>query len=466
MIGRLAPYERMRPSGAEWIGNIPEHWTVAPLGSLTSAKSEKGITDLPLLSVLREKGVVLRSDLADGENNNVMPDDLAAYKVVRKGDLVINKMKAWQGSLGLAPCDGVVSPAYFVFELTMLNIHFAERMLRSRSYVDRFARASDGVRIGQWDLGIPAMKRIECVIPTVGEQAAIVRFLNYFDMKNRRSIAAKQKLIGLLQEQKLTVVQNAVLRGLDPNAPMKQSGVKWLGAVPSHWPVGQLRRLFRAVFRTEAVGDEPKMSLSRSRGFIRSDDLGTRAAMSAMSVAMSVCVPGDLVMNKYQAQAGLFGSAKQRGLITANYTVFCPVRNLNTDYFRLLLASRTFNDIFAVASRGVGDGMTPLYNSAFYATNVPEPPLEEQDAIVRFVDEQVAAIDRTISTAKREIELLQEYRTRLVADVVTGKLDVRDAAAMLPDLEPERVRMETKEELIADDDTGTIDAFAEEEFAE
>lgn len=456
MTAELKRYPEMKDSAVPWLGAVPAHWPLQRLKVLVREISEKGFPEKPLLAATQSMGVV-RKDRFPGRT--VMAQgDLGLLKLVKVGDFVVS-LRSFEGGIETAHDEGIISPAYTVLRAVCADDRlYLARLFKSEPFLGAIRLAVTGIREGQ-NVDYGRLRDERVCLPPAGERAAIATFLDHADGRIRRSIAAKQKMLRLLEEQKAATLQQAVTRGLNPHAPMKPSGTKWLGDVPAHWPVVPLRRLYRAVFRTDVIGDEPKMSLSRSRGFIRSEDLATRAALSASNVAMSVCVPGDLVMNKYQAQAGLFGSAKQRGLITANYTVFRPLRELNTDYFRLLLASRTYNDIFSVASRGVGDGMTPLYNSAFYATNVPEPPLEEQSAIVRFVERQVAAIDHTISTAKREIELLQEHRTRLVADVVTGKLDVREAAARLPDIRPEEVS--TIELASADEETEIIEAEAE-----
>jgi len=201
------------------------------LGSadLTSVVSQRGRTDLPLLSVVREKGVIPRSTMSREENHNFIPDDLSNYKVVREGNLVINKMKAWQGSLGIAPMDGVVSPAYFVFDLQIDNRQFGHALLRSKTYVAFFSRVSDGVRIGQWDLSTHGMKRIPIALPPSPEQSAIARFLDHVGRRIGHTIHAKQKLIALLNEQKQAIIHQAVTRGLDPHVRLKPSGVEWLG---------------------------------------------------------------------------------------------------------------------------------------------------------------------------------------------------------------------------------------------
>src|SRR5262245_17103203 len=139
MMGRLKPYQKYTQSGSPWLSDVPSHWEVRGLRALIHSRNERNRPDLPLLSVAREKGVFIRSLTDPGENHNVIPEDLSNYKVARAGNLVINKMKAWQGSMGIAPTDGIVSPAYFVFDFSINNRSFGQALLRSKPYVAHFA---------------------------------------------------------------------------------------------------------------------------------------------------------------------------------------------------------------------------------------------------------------------------------------------------------------------------------------
>ena len=241
MIDGLKPYPAMKDSGVPRLGEVPEHWGVRKLRQVLTRRAERNRPDLPLLSVVRELGVVLRDTTSADENHNFIPDDLSNYKVVRSGQFAMNKMKAWQGSYGVSRYDGIVSPAYFVFELSDVSGSFFNASIRSRAYVPAFTQASDGVRIGQWDLSETRMREISFVVPPLPEQAAIVRFLDHADRRIRRYIRAKQKLIKLLEEQKQAIIHRAVTRGLDPNVRLKPSGVEWLGDVPEHWEVRRSR---------------------------------------------------------------------------------------------------------------------------------------------------------------------------------------------------------------------------------
>jgi type I restriction enzyme, S subunit len=165
VIADLKPYPQYKDSGSSWLARVPRHWEVRNLRTLIRVRNGRGRSDLPLLSVARERGVFVRSLTDADENHNVIPEDLTNYKVARTGDLVINKMKAWQGSMGIAPSDGIVSPAYFVFDFNIANREYGQALLRSKPYVAHFAQASDGVRVGQWDLTIAGMRQIPVLAP-------------------------------------------------------------------------------------------------------------------------------------------------------------------------------------------------------------------------------------------------------------------------------------------------------------
>ena len=241
MIADLKPYPEYKESGSRWLAKVPLHWQVRNLRTLIRPRNERNRADLRLLSVAREKGVFVRSLTDANENHNVIPEDLSNYKVARAGNLVINKMKAWQGSMGIAPCDGIVSPAYFVFDFSMTNPSFGQALLRSKPYVAHFGQASDGVRVGQWDLTIAGMRQIPVLAPPPAEQTAIVRFVDWVNGRLERAIRAKLKVIVLLTEQKQAIIHRAVTRGLDPSVPLKPSGVPWLGDIPQHWEVRRLK---------------------------------------------------------------------------------------------------------------------------------------------------------------------------------------------------------------------------------
>ena len=212
----IKKYPFSRDSGDRWLRQMPEHWKVIRLRNILKSKAERYRPDLPLLSVVREKGVILRDSEDSEENHNVIPEDLSNYKVVREGQFAMNKMKAWQGSYGVSPYEGIVSPAYFTFSVTGIDGNFLHSALRSQDYVRFFTQASDGVRIGQWDLSPARMREIPVLVPPLEEQDSIVRYLDDVEQRIRAYVSAKERLIALLEEERQSVIHQAVTKGLDP----------------------------------------------------------------------------------------------------------------------------------------------------------------------------------------------------------------------------------------------------------
>ena len=434
MIADLKPYMEYKESGSRWLSTVPSHWGVQKLRTLIRSRNERNRPDLPLLSVAREKGVFVRSLTDADENHNVIPEDLTNYKVARSGCLVINKMKAWQGSMEIAPVDGIVSPAYFVFDLDISNRLFGQALLRSKPYVAHFGQASDGVRVGQWDLTISGMREIPVLIPSPAEQAAIVSFLDWANGRLERTIRAKRKVIALLNEQKQAIIHRAVTRGLDPSVPLKPSGIPWLGEIPDHWEVRRAKYLFREVDERSLEGSEELLSVSHLTGITPRSQKNITMFKAASYVSHKVCKPGDLVVNTMWAWMGALGISPHTGIISPAYAVYRPLHSngIVGTYIDRVLRIRPYLSNIICRSTGLRASRLRLYPDEFFRLEIIQPPHDEQLKIVESIQVETADLDTAISRLEHEIALLREYRTRLVADVVTGKLDVREAATRLP----------------------------------
>lgn len=204
---------KLKYSGVEWIGEIPEHWELSRLGLILTPYSIKNYPNESLLSITRELGVIERDIENQDSNHNFIPDDLSGYKLLKKGDFGMNKMKAWQGSYGVSKHTGIVSPAYYTFKIiNSLNEDFFHLAIRSNVYVPFFGQASDGVRIGQWDLSQDRMKNIPFAIPTIEEQKEILIYIETQSSKIDQAVASKEQEIEKLKEYKVSLI-DAVVTG-------------------------------------------------------------------------------------------------------------------------------------------------------------------------------------------------------------------------------------------------------------
>jgi type I restriction enzyme, S subunit len=438
VIASLKPYAAYRDSGSEWLGDVPEGWGVRRLGSITTPVSKRGRSDLPLLSVLREKGVILREK--GDANHNVIPEDLTNYKVVEPGNLVINKMKAWQGSLGVAATRGIVSPAYFVFGLNAIGRRYAHTLLRSRPYVGMFAAASNGIRVDQWDLSPVGMKAIPALIPSSAEQSAIVRFLDHVDSRIQGFIAAKERLVELLEEEKRVIVHQAVTRGLDPDARRVPSDVEWLGEVPEHWEVRKISQAFGLIGSgtTPASGNRKYYEGATVPWLVTGDlrDAEIHATSRKVSEraldehsALKMYPPGSVVVAMYGATIGRAGLLRISACANQACCVLTRPRGLSPEYALLLFSGLRPH----LVRLGVGGGQPNINQELIRQFRIPIPPGDEQQTILADAGRATVKLDSTIDVSRRQVDLLREYRTRLISDVVTGKLDVRQAAEKLPD---------------------------------
>ena len=441
MLAGLQLDPTIKNSGVSRLGAIPADWRRLKLRQVLSRVSERNRPDLPLLSVVRERGVVLRTRDGDDSNHNFIPDDLTNYKVVRRGQLALNKMKAWQGSYGVSSFDGIVSPAYFVFQPKGVRGVFLHVALRSRPYVALFEQASDGVRIGQWDLSEARMREIPFCVPGEDEQLAIVRFLDHADRRIRRYIRAKQKLITLLEEQKQAIIHRAVTRGLKLNARFRLSSVESVNEVPEHWAELSFSRC--AVERADYRGATPTKTdagiflvTARNirKGWIDYGVSKEFVAESEYDYIMRRGRPrrGDVLLTM-EAPLGHAALIDREDVALAQRVVrfrFDPEQWIPEFVLHAAL-SPYFQD--QLQRRGTGSTAVGIKASKLPQLRLLCPPVEEQRQILDAISADTDPLTSVATRAAKEIALLREYRSRLVADVVTGKLDVREAAARLPD---------------------------------
>lgn len=459
---RLKPYPAYKDSGVPWLGEIPEHWSVRRIKTLLKEIDKRSPDGRgSLLSLSKVRGLVPQSEVT-----NKLPSaaTLIGYKACSPNQVVMNRMQAWNGVFARATADGLVSPDYAVFApIGMVNTTFLVHVFRIPLLVSQFKNESKGIGTGFNRLYTDRFGAIPIPCPSLEEQAAIVRFLDYADRRIRRYIATKRKLIALLNEQKQAIIHRAVTRGLDPNVRLKPSGVEWLGDVPEHWEVHPAKYFYREIDERSATGTEELLSVSHITGVTPRSQKNITMFMASSYVGHKLCQPGDLVINTMWAWMAALGIAKHTGIVSSSYGVYRPIggTKLLGDYADLLLRTPSYVSEYVCRSTGIRSSRLRLYPEHFLRIKLICPPIEEQREILQAVKGQTATMEGAISRAQREIDLIREYRTRMIADVVTGKLDVRAAAASLT-IESDEVEP-FNEDMPLDDDEETIEMEDKEE---
>lgn len=410
-----------------WKKSIPSHWNVLPMYAVATEKSICNCVDLPLLSVYLDVGVIPFSAKAE-KRTNVTSMDLSKYQRVDSGDLVLNNQQAWRGSVGVSFYTGIVSPAYIVLSMNdLLNSKYANYLFRTRIMVDQYLINSKSVGSIQRNIYWPALKRTRVIVPPREEQDQIVRFLDWKVSMVNRLINTKRREVKAIDAMKRSIVSSAVTRGLNPNTPMKYSGVRWLGNIPSHWKIIKMRQILHPV-SVKNHPELPLLSVVREQGVIIRDVTDKEANHNFIPDDLSgykMVKKGQFAMNKMKAWQGSYGISDYTGIVSPAYFIF-DVSFENLEYFHYAIRSKVYVNFFAQASDGIRVGQWDLQMDKMKEIPFIVPPSDEQIAIVEHVKNMLPKYDVAIGKLSEEVTTLEEYKAKIIADVVTGKIDVRD----------------------------------------
>lgn len=379
---------------------------------------------------LTMSGVIDRSlDDTDG----LQSSDYGSYQIFEKGDLafkLIDLQNIKTSRVGLVPRRGIMSPAYI--RLTPASDDVSPEFFYWYFYAAYLGNIFNGLG-GGIRQSLSQTELLEFPVPDipVTEQAAIAHFLDRETARIDGLIEKKTKFIALLKEKRAAVITHAVTKGIDPDAPMKDSGVDWLGRVPAHWEVMRIAALFREVSRP-ADPALPVLSVSIHDGVtdgeLADEDRDRKVALSEDRTKYQGVAPGDLVYNMMRAWQGAFGAVTVKGLVSPAYVVAAPVTTFRTKFIEHLLHTKSAAEEIRRFSRGIADFRMRLYWDHFRALKVCLPLLAEQDRILSEIDAETTRIDGLIALTERSIDLLREKRSALITAAVTGKIDVRLAA--------------------------------------
>ena len=426
------------------LSSVPRDWLVIPCGVFFKEKSIKNTEGEMNLSVYRDYGVIPKDSRDD--NHNRVSEDTSNYKLVEPGDFVLNKMKGWSGSLGVSDYRGIVSPSYTVLE-PVREIHnkYFHYLLRSETYRQMYESLSYGVRIGQWELRYHDFKQIPSLYPPIEEQKLISRYLDKKTSQIDSLVEKIQKKIELLKEQRTSLINHYVTKGLDPNVEMKDSGVEWIGETPSHWDIVSTKRLFKTYFGG-SWGDEPEdnqvdniVKVVRVTEFDMNYLEVTKEIPTLRSLRLSEESPkllknGDLILEKSGGgektpvgRVVLYHNHNNERVVNSNFTNVCrPNIELVDPQFSVFLLSSLYSGGATVRNIKQTTGIQNLDLDGFMSEKVSLPPLNEQTEISSRIILSNNFIQNLIQKNLEKINLLTEYRQSLISSIVTGKVRVTE----------------------------------------
>ncbi|MEP1523011.1 restriction endonuclease subunit S [Ascidiaceihabitans sp.] len=414
MLDQQPKYDDYRNSGEVWLGDIPSDWNLECIRAVTELKSKRGEPDLPVLSVYRDYGVILKDSRDD--NHNATSLDTSNYKVVAPGDLVVNKMKAWQGSMGVSAYEGIVSPAYITCRTDPSKIvpGFLHYTLRSQPFIAVYNSLSYGVRIGQWDMHYDDFKKIPLAYPDIDTQNRIVSFLDEKTAEIDAAIEKKRRLIDLLNEQKAILINRAVTKGLNPDAPMKISGVDWIGEIPAHWDCAPLKWHLRVSSGEFLDGSKMVAEFDEAKPV---PVVGGNGIMGYTS-APSTTEQETLVIGRVGALCGNVHLFTRPIWVTDNAILVAYSQCLFGAYLASTLDALDLN-------RLANKNAQPLITGTMIkAQSIPIPPFDEQSKINGFIAQTSADIALAIASERKTITTLNEFKQTLIANSVTGKIKI------------------------------------------
>ncbi|HFS6879466.1 TPA: restriction endonuclease subunit S [Legionella pneumophila] len=428
----MVNYPAYKNSGVSWLGEIPKHWELKPLRAIFHIRNEKNspVKTVQILSLSIAKGVTLYSD--KGRGGNKAKDDLTAYKIAHPNDIVLNSMNVIVGAVGLSKYFGAISPVYYAIYVRQYNhndINYYAKIFSNHNFQRYLSIYGKGILIKKTDTGklntirmkisLEDLKKIVLPIPPTDEQIKISRYLDWKTSKINKFIKAKIELIALLKEQKKNIINEAITKGINPNQKMKDSGIGWLGETPEHWDLKKLK-----FCSTMKSGENlTSQDINESGLFPVYGGNGIRGYYDKFNKKGTY-----LLIGRQGALCGNVHKIDGEFWATEHAVVTTVKEDINIDWYFFMLSFMNLNQYSESAAQpGISVEKILKLKTAV-------PPLIEQQEIANHIYKETHLINKTIARTLKEIELIQEYQTRLISDLVTGKIDVR--SINIPDVEP------------------------------
>ncbi len=419
-------YERYKDSGVQWIGEIPEHWEVKRAKFMFN-KEKREVRDCDdVVTCFRDGQVTLRKNRRTTGFTESLTE--IGYQGVRKGDLVIHQMDAFAGSIGVSDSDGKGTSVYHCCTPKgAYNVHYYANLIRRMAGSGFIQSLYRGIRERSSDFKFPVFGNQYLVVPSTEEQHAIIYYLKDKTLKIDQYVAARERERELLDSLKQSEIANIVTKGLNPNAPMKDSGIPWIGLIPEHWEVRTLSQMAKEHFiSNKNVHHQNLLSLSYGK-IVKKDINTTEGLLPASFDGYQIVENGNIVLRLTDLQNDhkslRVGLSSQEGIITSAYLAIQTFSDIIPQYLYFLLHTIDIKKVFY----SMGNGLRQSLNWVeLRKLKCVVPPLSEQQAIVSYLDEKLSKIDRCLADLQAEIDYLKEFKQRLISDAVTGQICVAE----------------------------------------
>ena len=438
----MKQYEEYKTTNIPWLDKIPKHWELLHNTIIFKEKQDivgSNYKNYTLLS-LTTNGIVKR-DIESGKGK--FPASFNTYKKVEANNIIfcLFDIDETPRTVGLSKYNGMITGAYNIFDIKQNNIYYIYYYYLSLDYFKQLKPLYSGLRK---TIKLNKFFSMETPIPPKHEQDKIVAYLDYQTSNINKLILSKRKQIELLEEYKKTKISEAVTKGLNPNAEMKESGIDWIGQIPKHWEIKKLKEILKQNSDKNNT-NLPLLSVVREKGIIVRDINNKKENHNFIPNDLSnyrVVNNGNFVINKMKAWQGSYGISFHKGIVSPAYFVY-TVRKTELLFFNYAIRSYNYIPFFRIYSDGVRVDQWDLSAIKIKNINFITPPLDEQKEIAAYLDNLTFKLDNLISKHKLYIEKLEEYKKILISDVVTGKIDVRDID--IPEYEKIEINEDTEE---------------------
>lgn len=422
----MRTYQEYMDSPLPWLRKVPSHWELFRNKNIFQEVKDtvgEDASAYPLLS-LTTKGIILR-DVESGKGK--FPKDFNTYKVVSKGDMAfcLFDIDETPRTVGLSSYNGMLTGAYTIFHVNNINPRYVYYYYLSLDNVKALRPLYSGLRK---TINVGTFLGTKLPVPPSTEQDQIVRFLDWKVSNINKLINIQKKQVRVIEELKEKVVCEALLHGIDAGISYKDSGIAWIGSIPAHWKVIKIKWLFDEADERNTDETAELLTFSKKRGLIPFSEASEKMPSASDLSNYKLLHIGQLLENRMQAWHGMFICADREGCVSPDYSVFSASkeREVNVKFYEYAFRSHIWVEQFANASRGVGSGFNRLYTPQFGAIYTVYPEINEQNRIVEYLDSKMAQLNALIEQIEERIEGLEELKTTLISDVVTGKIDVRD----------------------------------------